>query len=150
MSDQVLTFTDHGRKEVRRYYISDDIDSIDSAIDWQGLNSIGMVESTRTVNGESTTTRRYHIASIEKNAQNYAAANRAHWSIENSLHWNLDVSFREDKSRVRKDHAPNNFSVLRRIALNYLKNERTVKRGIEGKRNKAGWDINYLEKVVGF
>ena len=141
---------DHGRKEVRRYYISEDIDSIDSAVDWKGLNSIGMVESIRTVNGKTTITRRYHIASIEKNAKNYAAANRAHWSVENSLHWNLDVSFREDESRVRKDHAPNNFSVLRRIALNYLKNERTVKRGIEGKRNKAGWDINYLEKVVGF
>jgi len=144
------TNVDHGRKEVRRYYVSGDIDSIGSAAEWQGLNSIGMVESIRTVNGKSTTSRRYYIASIEKNAQNFSTAVRTHWSIENSLHWNLDVSFREDESRVRKDHAPNNFSVLRRIALNYLKNEHTLKRGIEVKRNKAGWDTTYLEKVVGF
>ena len=127
----------------------DDIDSIESAVDWQGLNSVGMVESTRIIQDKSTTFRRYYITSIEKNARNFATAVRTHWSIENSLHWVLDVSFREDESRIRRDHAPNNFSVLRRIALNYLKNERTSKRGIKGKRNRAAWDATYLEKVVG-
>ena len=140
----------HGRKEIRRYYILDYIDEVESANDWKGLDTIGMIESIRTVNGATTTNRRYYISSLEKDAQLFGLAVRAHWGVENSLHWILDVSFREDESRVRKNNAAENFSVLRRIALNYLKNEKTSKRGVKGKRNNAGWDMKYLEKVIGF
>jgi len=77
-----------------------------------------------------------------------AKAIRGHWGIENSLHWSLDVSFREDDSRVRKGHGAENLSRLRRITLNLLKEEKTVKVGIKGKRLKAGWDRTYLLKVL--
>lgn len=140
----------HGRKEIRRYYILDEIDAVESSINWKGLNTIGMVESVRTNNGKTTKNKRYYISSIDKNAKSLGASIRTHWRIENSLHWGLDVSFREDESRVRQHYAAENFSVLRRIALNYLKNEHTTKLGIQNKRNKAGWDLKYLEKVLGF
>ena len=71
----------------------------------------------------------------------------SHWSIENSLHWTLDVTFREDQCRVRKDHGPQNVATLRQISHNLLKNENTLKVGIPGKRLNAGWDEDYLLKV---
>lgn len=74
---------------------------------------------------------------------------RAHWGIENSLHWVLDVQFREDDCRVRKDNAPANLATIRHIALNLLKQEKTAKIGIANKRLKAGWDENYMLKVLG-
>ena len=73
---------------------------------------------------------------------------RSHWSIENSLHWTLDVTFREDQCRVRKDHGPQNLATLRQISHNLLKNENTLKVGIQGKRLNAGWREDYLLKVL--
>ena len=140
--------SDYGRKEIRRYYISDDSESIESADDWDGLNSIGMVERTRITNGEETINRSYYICSIEKNAKNFERAVRTHWSIENQFHWKLDVCFREDECRIRKDNGPENFSISRRIALNLINNEKTSKRGVKAKRKRAGWDSSYLEKVI--
>ena len=140
----------HGRKETRRYYIMDQLDDVPSSIEWEGLNSIGMVETIRTVDNKTSTNRRYFIGSIEKNAQSFGVAVRSHWGIENSLHWILDVSFREDDCRVRKNNAPENFSVVRRAALNLLKNETTMKRGVKLKRQNAGWNTEYLEKVIDF
>ena len=76
------------------------------------------------------------------------AAARYHWSIENSLHWSLDVTFREDQSRVRKGHGPRNMATLRQIAHNLLKRETSLKVGIQGKRLQAGWKEDYLLKVL--
>jgi predicted transposase YbfD/YdcC len=73
---------------------------------------------------------------------------RGHWSIENSLHWVLDIAFREDQSRIRKDHGPQNFAILRHIALNLLRQEQSTRCGVKGKRRKAGWNQAYLLKIL--
>ena len=91
---------------------------------------------------------RYYISSVENDAKLALHAARGHWGIENGLHWVLDIAFREDASRVRKDHGPENLAVLRHIALNLLKQEQTAKMGIKTKRLKAAWDEDYLFKVL--
>jgi len=145
---------DHGRIEKRRVWVSDQaVEHLgEVAYEWPGLASVAVVESTRQVIGSGkppTTQRRYYISSIEHlNANRVGEAIRGHWGIENSLHWQLDVSFGEDLRRVRKNHAAENFSRLCRIALNLLKNEKTAKIGVKGKRLKAGWDEPYLLRLL--
>lgn len=123
-------------------------DQIDPKSNWESLQSIGMVESVRTVNGKTTIETRYYISSLTNNAQILGQSVRSHWGIENPLHWVLDVAFHEDDSRIRKDNAPQNFAILRHIALNLLNQENTVKTVIKNKRLKAGWDNEYLAKVI--
>jgi predicted transposase YbfD/YdcC len=94
------------------------------------------------------TSTRYFISSWHATADEFLHAIRDHWQIENGLHWVLDVAFREDESRIRKDHAPANMALLRHIAVNLLKQESTAKVGISNKRKRAGWDNDYLERVV--
>jgi predicted transposase YbfD/YdcC len=91
---------------------------------------------------------RYHLSSLSGNARKMLRSLRSHWGVENSLHWALDVAFHEDDCRIRKDHAPVNFSLLRQMALNRLRQEKTCKNGIAVKRSKAGWDNAYLFKVL--
>ena len=81
-------------------------------------------------------------------AKRFGTLVRGHWGIENSLHWQLDVSFGEDQSRARKDHAAANLGVRRRTSLSLLKNERSNKVGVKNKRLEAGWDTDYLRKVL--
>ena len=85
---------------------------------------------------------------LSADAATLLAAARSHWSIENSLHWVLDMAFDEDHSRVRTGHADQNLAVMRHLALNLLKQERSAKVGIKAKRKKAGWDFDYLLKVL--
>lgn len=138
----------HGRIEERQYWITESIDWLPQKKLWAGLNSIGVVESTRHIGDKITTERRYYISSLPMNAKRFAEAVRTHWQVENQLHWCLDVSFNEDQCRVRKDHAPENFSVIRHIALNMLKMEKTSKVGLTIKQSKAGWDNRYLTKIL--
>ncbi len=139
----------HGRIETRRYWIIEEVDWISGIENWADLVSIGVVESKRVEISTGTTSieRRYYIASINADVRLFASAVRKHWGIENSLHWCLDVTFREDDSRIRQGFAAQNMAVVRHIALNFLKKEKS-KMSIRGKRKKAGWDESYLLKVL--
>jgi len=123
----------HGRIETRRFYLSSCLDTLPKPSRWKGLRSIAMVESERIIDGNTATRqRRYYLCSfIDINS--FAHAVRSHWRIENSLHWVLDVTFREDDSRIRTGYSPANFNIFRQLALNLLKNEPT-KLSIKRKR----------------
>jgi len=139
----------HGRVEVRRYWITDVLTSInDLTSQWNGLISVGMAESERHVDGKVSKEIRYFICSIDADAKVFGNAVRKHWSIENQLHWVLDVSFNEDLSRVRRSNAAENMSVIRHLVLNLLKLEKSCKKGLKAKRFKAALDTNYAEKVL--
>ena len=107
------------------------------------------VEATREIGNQISRERRYYIGSLDgQDAEETLDAARGHWGIENRLHWSLDISFDEDRRRLRKDHSAENFSRLCRIALNLLKAEKSLKRGIATKRLNCGWDHDYLLKVL--
>jgi len=140
---------DHGRLEVRDYYQSDQLAWFADLEKWEGLKSVGVVESTRQVDGVRTTERRYYLASLPLNIDLFARAVRSHWGVENKLHWVMDVCFHEDQSRARTGYAAENLATLRRLALNMLKKETSKKRGIKGKQLNASWDHSYLLKLLG-
>lgn len=141
---------EHGRYEIRRVWCTSDIAWLDQRTEWAGLRSIGMVEAERVVDANWSLEHRYYISSLAgDDAEQFAHAVRAHWGIE-SMHWILDIAFREDDSRARKKNAAQNLALLRHIALNLLKNEKTAKIGVKNKRLKAGWDERYLLRVLGF
>lgn len=138
----------HGRVEIRRHWTLEVPLDLGQKDAWAQLRCLGMVESERHLKGEVTIEQRYYLASIPNDVKLFAHAVRAHWGIENCVHWVLDVAFREDESRVRLGHAPENLAVLRHIALNLLRQDTHTKLGIHNKRLKAGWDDAYLANLV--
>lgn len=141
----------HGRIEKRQCWAISGADSLSflrAYGQWSGLQTIVMIHSQRHEEDKITHQTRYFISSLSNDAQLILAAKRSHWGIENKLHWSLDVSFREDESRIRQGNAPQNFAVLRHMALNLLTQETTFKRGLKAKRLKAAWDDAYLVKVL--
>ena len=142
---------DHGRIEVRECWAISGEDSLRflrGFEQWRDLTTIAMVTSERQLQDRTTVETRYYISSLPNDAERTLHAARSHWGVENSLHWVLDVAMGEDDSRIRTDNAPANMALLRRIALNLLKKERTLKRGIQGKRLKAAMNPDYLAKVL--
>ncbi len=138
----------HGRVEDRMYFICKVPDDLPDKDRWKGLKAIGISINNTIRNGKHVTDVRHYILSRFCSGRKFAEAVRQHWGIENNLHWQLDVTFGEDQSRIRMGHADTNFSSLRRTALSLLKRETTGKVGIKNKRLMAGWDDEYLTKVV--
>ena len=141
----------HGRVEQRRCSVIADLSLIEKASEWPSLQGLVRIEAERyhKATGKTERETRYYITSLKPAAARLNSLVRQHWGIENKLHWVLDVGFGEDLSRKRAGHAAQNFSVLNRIALNMLKQDKTSKRGIKGKRLNAAWDHPYLLKLLG-
>ena len=141
----------HGRVERRECWVISDplsLEYLSTGKDWPSLRSVVKVASQRHTAEGTTVQPRYYISSLEAPAERLLGVVRTHWSIENSLHWSLDVTFGEDRCRIRKDHAPQNMATLRQVSHNLLKNETSLKVGIQGKRLQAGWKEDYLLKVL--
>jgi predicted transposase YbfD/YdcC len=141
---------DHGRVENRTCSVVDDLSMIEKKEEWKNLKCLIRIEAERYIKstGKAEKETRFYISSLSADASLLNKSIRSHWGIENSLHWVLDVAFNEDDSRKRAGYAAQNFSVLNRISLNILKNEKTTKTGIKGKRLKAGWNNDYLKKIL--
>jgi predicted transposase YbfD/YdcC len=137
----------HGRDEFRACYVFDAQDVVKDLASWRDLNSVVVIVSSRAVNGQTTDEVRYYISSRKASATAFAQNVRNHWGIENGLHWILDVCFGDDASRVRNGHGPENFGLLRRLALAVLKQQKD-KHSIRGRRLIAGWDNSYLEQLL--
>jgi predicted transposase YbfD/YdcC len=138
----------HGRTECRRCWATSDLSWLEGREEWKDLKSVVMIEAERFVGDALSVETRYYLSSLPNDAPLLNEAARSHWSVENSLHWVLDVTFHEDCSRIKKENAPENFGLLRRLALCLLKKESTSKRSIKGKRLRASWDEGYLLRVL--
>ena len=146
---------DHGRLEKRHYQVITDLKWIENQADWKALKTLVKVESTLCykINAQTSTDVRYYISSLtmvdkQKHILGIAQGVRAHWGIETSLHWCLDVVFQEDDSRMRKGYSDQNFSLVRKIALNVIREDKTAKGGLKTRRLRAGWDDQYLTKLL--
>jgi len=151
-ADYTEVTKDHGRIEKREAWLCKDISWFAGREDWAGLQAFGCIRSSRTIKEKTTTVFRYFLTSLTDVAQ-FAHAVRAHWGIENKLHWTLDVAFREDYARNRKDHSAANLAVLRKITLNLIRLEPTEKYekqkfSLGRKRMYASYNPEFLLKIL--
>ena len=138
----------HGRSEKRRFYVTEDIDWLPERARWRGIKSIVLLISERSVGGETSVERKKYISSLPADARRMAYAIRSHWGIE-SCHWTLDVGFQEDSLVAKAGNIPENLSMIRKMALALLKQDKKTDGGIELKRKKAGWNPEYLLQLMG-
>ena len=142
----------HGRVETRQVWCTSGLDGIVSGGRWPGLTSLVMVESTRHIDGQDEVEHRYYISSLpgatDADAKRLNSIIRTHWEIENRVHWVLDVAMAEDTNRTRKGESAQNLALIRKLALNLLRRETSVKTGVAAKQKRAGWDHNYLLKIL--
>jgi predicted transposase YbfD/YdcC len=138
---------DHGRIETRRAEVLHDVEWLTQTHRWPGLAAVGKVTATREIDRHATTSTRYYIASRPLSAAELNRLVRGHWGIENQLHWVLDVVMNEDQARARKDNAPENLALLRRLALNIIKRNKD-KGSNRLKFKRAGWDDRFLTKLI--
>jgi len=142
--------TGHHRIEKRQVWTVDisELPPLHNQSLWTGLKTVVMVIRERRLWNKTTTEVHFYLSSLASDAQKIAGVIRSHWGIENSLHWTLDVTFFEDKSRIRKENSPENFALLRRLALNLLKQEKTFKGSLKMKRYRAAMDNHYLAQIL--
>ena len=141
----------HGRLEIRDCWVTEKAEYlalVRKRQNWKGLRSIVRIVSQRHIGEKVEMQTRYFISSLPADAKMILKAKRSHWKIENQVHWVMDLAFREDESRVRKDHSAENLAVLRHLALNLLKRDKTAKGGIHAKRLQAGWNNDYLLSIL--
>ncbi|MCB9134246.1 MAG: ISAs1 family transposase [Anaerolineales bacterium] len=141
----------HGRLEIRECWVITDkeyLTFLRGHKNWAGLRALIRIVSERRVGGQVEIQTRYFISSLALKAKAMLKAKRSHWQIENQVHWVLDVAFQEDASRVRKGYSPENLAILRHMALNMLRKEKTAHGGIQAKRLQAAWDHNYLLTIL--
>ena len=139
--------TGHGREETRQYYQMPAPKSLPGFANWKGLKTIGVVFHSCVRQGHETLEARYYISSLRMGVKRLAHAIRSHWAIENSCHWSLDVTYREDDSRIRDEEARESFAWLNRFTLSLLK-QHPGKESIAMKRRSCGWDFNYMTEVL--
>ena len=145
----VTTDNEHGRFEKRECFVCSDIEWLNNKVKWAGLSGIGMIISTVQKGENKSVQKQYFIYSCKNmTAKAIMQAKRAHWGIENSLHWVLDMTFREDESRVRKDNSAENFNIVRQIVLNILKLETSKKDSLVNKQFACLLDDKYLDIVI--
>lgn len=137
----------HGRDELRACWVLTDLAGLGERPRWPGLRAVVVVVRDRAEGDRRTTEKHFYISSRAATAEEFLGVIRGHWGIENSLHWILDVSFGEDRSRVRTDHGPENFALVRRMAVSMLQADES-KGSIRGKRLTAGWNNEFLESVL--
>lgn len=140
---------DHGRIEEREIWMTCNLDWLPGKEEWSGLQSLVCVKSTRHQKGKTSVEMRYFISSLRTTAQRVGEIIRLHWGIENKLHWHLDVTFNEDKSKIRAGNGAENFSLLKRCVLNLVKADTTEKDSISLKRRMAGWNPAYRLHLLG-
>jgi predicted transposase YbfD/YdcC len=137
----------HGREEMRTYLQLPAPESLPGFAQWKGLKSIGIVTSCCLRDGKETVEVRYYISSLAVSVKKFAHAVRSHWGIENGCHWSLDITYREDESRIRDQHLRENFAWLRRITLSLLKQHQSSK-SVAMRRNSCGWSENFMLEVL--
>jgi predicted transposase YbfD/YdcC len=138
----------HGRIEIRTCKVIRQLNWLDEKEHWTKLSSIIKISSERIIGEKSSLQHRYYISSLSADAAWYNQAIRSHWGIENQLHWQLDVGFSEDYNTTRNGQAAQNLALVRKMAINILKADKTSKLSLKAKRLKAGWNENYLLKIL--